>query len=510
MDFALHSTNRPASVPAARAWLRPVLMVFVCLLPVLLTFSLMTVYAGGQPVLPALSDEVLNWHQVATLLKAGLNGGYYTLFEQPAPLEAFHYYAYGPWPYLVYAPFGLAGWGMGVFPLLNTLLMGLALAAFQWMTRPGLRQVSLLAVLVVAFAPALLYYPVAMQETLNHALAVVVAGVFVVLYRRRGGASAAIKLGGLVLILLMTLLRSSWAMLLLPYCLLILPPRRWSVVLAVGVTGLVAVAFLQFIGLTAAPYNAPGVNAAFGDSVGGYLLRVIRNFVYYLDPGKPLFDFVFTIQTVVLLIVMLLALRRRGRPPGALDRAEAFFHLYVVGGMLGAVMVMYISGELRDYRVMSGHVLISLLVLLAHRRYLLLILFIVSSLVFLPATLQFYGAIIGMKTSVSTATMTSFETTIAPFVVYDPGQPDAWCNTLMTTSTRLGSQLLTLPPGVGISFFFKADDPLAMRSRYWLVDTATAADLMRLHPGYTLRPVAETSLGTLYLNEGNACSSPGL
>ena len=60
---------------------------------------------------PQWSDEVYNWHQVATFRAVGFEGGYYTSNERPAPVSFIHFYAHGPVYPIVMGVMGkMLGW----------------------------------------------------------------------------------------------------------------------------------------------------------------------------------------------------------------------------------------------------------------------------------------------------------------------------------------------------------------------------------------------------------------
>lgn len=131
----------------------------------------------------------MHWHQVATAIRAGLEGGYYTLCERPAPLETFHFYAWGPFPYLMYAiPGSLFGWGPYSLPVFNLTALTLALTFFCWAARLSRLQLVMLALILLTFWPGLLQYPLSMLETLHYALAVMLAALCVMLWQKGGGS----------------------------------------------------------------------------------------------------------------------------------------------------------------------------------------------------------------------------------------------------------------------------------------------------------------------------------
>jgi hypothetical protein len=504
---------------------RGLVVLLICLIPPLVTLPLTLHYANGDlaRVLPAYSDEIVNWHQVATMLRAGLNGGYYTLAEDPAPASLFRYYAWGPWPYLLYAaPAGLIGWGSFSFPVLSYLAVGLALAGYCAVTRLGWRGLGLLALLMASFWPALLYYPTTMQDGIHYGLAIGAAALLVALWPRGSESALMLKGGTLAFISLMSLLRPSWALLFLPCWLLLLPRKRWALLLSLGLTGGLLLFFMAVFEYTRAPFVVPGRGIqGLGQPLSAYLEHFTGNLALYFDLGKPTLDVLFTGQVLVLLLVSavvvarwLIARRQRVPHPASESSgwsgAEGWFHLYNLGVILLATLVVYTVGFWRDYRVISAYFLISLLLLLYFQRYRLLLLIVLSNLLFVPAGLARYHEIMTLKTGVSLAELDAFEASLNGQLVYDPAQTDGWCNTLMVSLDTLRHPgMIRVPPGLGISFFIRATDEMPMRSGYWLLEDANAVTLQAAHPAVILRPLAQTTLGTLYRNESVGCLPAG-
>ncbi|WP_144158608.1 hypothetical protein [Paraburkholderia sp. BCC1885] len=500
-------TDRSASSPL---YLRLVTIVSVSLIPVVMTIISTLIASRGQwqDVLPSWSDEIMHWHQVATAIRAGLKGGYYTMWEQPAPLKTFHFYAWGPSPYLIYAMAGsLFGWGPYSFPIFNLTALTLALASFCWVARLNLRQLAVLALILLTFWPGLLYYPLSMLETLHYALAVILAALCVPLWRRGERASLALKAGVLIFIAFISFLRPSWVIVLLPCLLLMLAPTRKMFLLSVMVTGVVGLGSMTLFDQVRAPYLLGGQGIlAIGHPLHAYLNRIVENLEGFFSPLKTPAEIAFTLQLLFVLGLGVTALVCSKRFQW-ITRQEGIFHVLNLGGILAACIVFFHAGFWYDFQLLSAQLLLSMLVLLYFKRYVSLVLIAITSLLFLPGVLTTFQERIDSKMVRNQADLAAFKASLRHHLAYDPAQTNPWCNTLNISVYSFRSELIEVPAGVGITFFVSNSDPMPMRSRYWLLGPSVAEALLDANPGASLVPIAQTPLGTLYRNPKANCES---
>lgn len=491
-------------------YMRLLAIVSVSLIPVAMTVISTLIASRGQwqNVLPSLSDEIMHWHQVATAIRAGLEGGYYTLWEQPAPLKAFHYYAWGPWPYLIYAiPGSLFGWGPYSFPVFNLTVMTLALAGFCRAARLNPHQLGMLALILLTFWPGLLYYPLSMLETLHYALAVMLAALCVPLWQRGERSSLALKAGLLVFIAFISLIRPSWVIVLLPCLLLMLAPTRKMFLLSVMVTGAVGLAWMILFDQMRAPYLLGGRGLlAIGHPLNAHLDRIVENLEGFFSPLKTPAEIAFTLQLLFILGLGVTALTGIKRFQW-LTRREGMFHVLNLGGTLAVCMVFFHAGFWYDFQLLSAQLLGSMLVLLYFNRYVPLVLIAITSLLFLPGVLTTFQERIDSKLVKNQTDLANFKASLHKHLMYDPAQTNPWCNTLNISVYSFRSELIEVPAGIGITFFVSNSDPMPMRSRYWLLGPGVANALLAANPGASLALIAETPLGTLYRNLNADCES---
>ncbi|VVP72166.1 hypothetical protein PS918_01357 [Pseudomonas fluorescens] len=451
----------------------------------------------------------MHWHQVATAIRAKFDGGYYTLWEQPAPLEAFHFYAWGPWFYFIYAiPGSLFGWGPYSLPIINLTALTIALVFFCWTARLSLRQLGMLALILLTFWPGLLHYPLSMLETLHFAVAVALATFWIPLWQRGPQASFSLKVCMLVFIAFIAFLRPSWLVILLPCLLLMLGSTRKMFLISVVVTLGAGIGSMYLFDKVRAPYLLGGQGIlAIGDPLSAYLHRVFDNLEAFFSVLKSPAEIVFTLQFIFVLGLGTIALMGIKRFQW-LTPQEGVFHFLSLGGILAACIIFYHAGSWRDYRLLSAQLLLSMLVLLYFKRYIPLILMVVVALLFSPGVLSTFQERIDSKMLSRQADRVAFKESLQDHLEYDPMQKNPWCNTLNISVESFRAELIEIPAGIGISFFISNSDPMPMRSRYWLLaNDGVANSLLVANPHASLIAISKTPVGTLYLNEKADCST---
>ena len=486
------------------------------------------------------TDEVYYWHQVKSMRAVGMDSGYYTTAEVPAPAGTTWYTWTGPVIPAFYAAISAPfGWGLSSMVWANLLLVSASIGLYLLMVRPGVMGTLLLGAAVLTFPPLWLYATTTLLPLMQMALAVALAGGFVVILRGRPPVWVVVVTGALLLFA--GLVRITWAPLLLVYAGLLTRHRRWpwqmaALLLAVGLMGLQAFAF-QWL---SAPYPSvfvTSISDGFGVSLADGLAAVennIRSNLAILDQGDVL-ERAMRWQMVALLLAMLLwaiglavqtAIHRRNirriTPHDAaatLDRLirenrqniktwlEIAFHTLNVLSVLVFVLVVYDMREWRDFRLLAPRLLLSLLVLLGCRRWLLATVGIASFVLLIPATATVTD--IWSEFHISPQRQAEYETyreQLAPLVVYDADAPSPWCNTLLFSPPywySLTQLVIAAEPGIGLTTW-TPEFPLRppYRSRYVLV-TDDEADDLGLTDDYV--PLLTVPSGRLYRNDTVPC-----
>lgn len=369
---------------------------------------------------PTWNDEVSNWHQTLTFSQVGFQGGYYTVVETPAKASFSHFYVYGPWYPMLYGTIAaLTGWTAYTAPLLNWFFISLSLAAFAFLLRLKNLQIFLLMLIMATFWPLLLYGSTNMQEGLQQANTIILAIIFVTVLQQQERLPRKWRWLFLIVITWITLLRLSWAIFYVPFFCLTAPKtfRDQIIALLKSVIAMILVIALFLSvgapGTAMFPLFAP--LTFFHASIGEGLIATVRyalfNAYRFFNVSKEQLDVLQTIQvtTLILWSLVLLAVRPISQRLTLTNRLELAFHLYNLGVIVLAHFVLYQVGQWRDYRVIAGHILLSVLVLLARGRFRMVSLFIVGNILFLSAFLNTFTDFMKPKFSADKVLLQTFE-----------------------------------------------------------------------------------------------------
>jgi len=508
-----------ATLPALEsAWVRVPLAVAVALWPALLVSGLVKVFLHATifNFTPSITDEVDYWHEANTLLTTGLNSGYYTFNEIPGRISFLHFGAHGPFFIVLEALVGkVAGWQPYTGAAANLVVVTIAVALFIVLTRPSTWRLVALGIVLSCTWPLLVYLPTNMEEPFQDAIAIVVAGLFVLLFRARE-PSRRVAIPLICLLALVSLVRPTWSLLILPAVLLGWRPRTWPWRTAAVLGSLAAVAVLTYVfSATAAPpypqrialYTrlVDAITAHGPAGILDFVSAALRNLWTFVIPSR-LEDPLVTVQRAQVVVILaaylvfgVLALRRKS------GGSEALFQLWNLGSILSAVVTFNFVGDWVDWQVIAPQLILSvvLLVGLGNRDW-LVALFVISSLLvgrtFVHDFIQFRAP----QFQYSQAQLTEFRDAVKPWLVYQPNQ-GPWCNTLLLAE-NYPPEMIEVPPGIGISIMLGDEMKLPPRSHYLLLDGAT---YQRLQGSLNVRPLASTVRGELYENLDAGCPAAG-
>jgi len=500
--------------------LRLLLIVAVVLTPTAVTFGLANIL-NITPIdaAPTISDEILYWHQVATFREVGFNGGYYTINEVPAPAEFSHFFTKGPLFPAIYGTLGrLLGWAPSAALGFNLIFVTIGLMIFVIVTKPTTTQLLVALPLVATFWPLMLNIPLVMQEAFQCAVAIALAGLFYIAIKQGPNLSRKRRWLFVLIIVASSLVKGiTLAVLLVP--LLLVTTRKRSLmqtVIALAQAGaLIIVSYMTFR-LVSLPESRimSGLSEDMAGGAGSMLAGLwtdTRENIEMFAQGRSL-EIVLRFQVLFIAIISGIGVLRgmwpgRGKArlaPTDTRFAESLFHLCNLGAILAANVIFYDVQIWRDYRVMLPHLLLSALVMLAFRRWWLVTLLIVVHLLLWPKFRETYAERHLPPESDINFDITTFEDTMNQYVHYDAGESNSWCNTmLMSSFHQIQQRVIGVPAGIGLSSF-RALDRLEypIKSRYVLMDH-TRVDTT----GYplNLEVLAETDIGTLYLNRDADC-----
>ncbi len=460
------------------------------------------------------NDSLFHWRQIYTFSAVGFNGGYYTVNELPAPAAFSRYYAHGPVFALLYGTVGrIFSWTLTSPIILNALAITLSLITLLIRQSSSL-QMLLLAVTTILVWPVLIYIPTSMMESLNQAGAIGIGALIwkpIADHRRISPPSFAMLLG---LVGLLALMRPTWGVLFFPLLFILLQLENRSLTSIIRATGLALLGFITIylanIALSA-PY--PLMEQSLFSGIQARLDRLASNLAVW-NRGVPIeVAQRYLIVAILVMIALLWVTRRR------VFTAEGIFHLSNLGTPLVINLLFNDIAFYRDFRALAPHLLLSLIVLIACRRWFILAAFIVIQAVMLPEFLLEYRAAIEPQfTPGLIEDMIAFRDSMASEIVYQPDAPSGWCNTLLFVLENRGHRVLSIPPelalihpGIGLSFYigYWGDQPplrYPLRSRYILLSSPNRA---KIGNRIRLSLLHFTPIGVLYRNEQTDCGQSG-
>ena len=499
--------------PAGARASRIALGVLVVAAPGIITCALLAALFDATlfDYFPLVSDEIAYQRQIAAFVATGFDGGYFTTFERPAPLAFTHFSVHGPAFPVIYGLIGrLAGWELYSGPIFNLAVLALATAAFLVMGRLSRAQMLATGGVLVTSWWLILMATITMQESLNQAVMIVIAGFTARLLHPETRHHERLLGAALALLAIAAVLRPTNWIVAVPLVLVGLPrhrPRR--LMLAAGAAALGIPAFWLLWRYVSAPIPSLAIElgpVTSGGAVGTiarYFLGHLRDNaeIFGLAPfvGAPFLQHVmFETVAVAVLCVPLAAVAAWQRGPAV--KAD-LFNLLTLGLGLVAFLGFYFDSEASLSRVTAPFLMLALLVYVAagERRWLVAIV-IAANVVVAPsfvATFKMWR--VDMFTG-DRARYERFRAELQPVLAFDPRRTP-WCNTLLTTTYE--REIVAVPAGIGLSVGRPAENLVPpIRSGYVLL---TADSVTPFGGKARLQFLATTVLGDLYANRDAGC-----
>ncbi len=456
---------------------------------------------------PHISDEIYYWHQAATFREAGFNGGYYTVNEIPAPISFIHYYAWGPASPIVFGSIGkLLGWKFNSIPILNLVFLSLAIAWFIKTVKPGFAQLGLMAAVLISSWPLQLYLPTGLLVVTFMACGIIMAAVFHRIIADPKQISRFQLAGFFTAIVLMTLFQASWALLFLPFLVIIRERLRLSIPQGVLAAALLIASGFLIYNQASAPYPnfANQWLGSLHQSLYGGLRSLAHhvkdNLFNFFDLSHPPLWLLLRGQMLVLMFSAGFNWIRHRRQYDTVN--ESIVVLLSCSLLVAMAILLYDIYSWRDYRLFAPITLMATLLLLARRRYRVVVLLIGLNLIFLPNFLGEYRKTLEGAFSTDRTSIERFSERITTVIQYDRNK-DAWENTLLVPLRAVENNLLLgVPAGIGISWFDDPEKLTDIKSRYLLLDEGSYEVLK---DRTCLEFELATDLGGLYTNHGQHC-----
>ncbi len=501
---------------------RLLLLMLICLPAIVVSGILKILFdATILDLLPTFSDAVYYWHMAGTFAKVGFNGGYYTLNEYPASATFTHYYAWGPMYPLLYGGIAkLVGWENYTLVIINLFFLSGAFLYFVYLTNLSNKKIVILGIFLATYPPILTFLPSIMSEGLHLTFAILLAGLFYQLIFFKTNRNK-LKLVLFTTIVIAALFKYTWSILLIPF--FVLSIEKYSHVKLI-VYLFFSIVLMLLIFLLGTYWAAPYPNFLFSLKSSSQLgfqdifLKILNRGILQLtlvNQGHPLE----ILQRWLLLFVSFVVIALMGRSffdflCGKLISNQVniqFLLLHFCNLIIPTILVLglYDFYNLRDYRFLAPHIILSILVLFAYyKQTWLLQWLIVFSLISLPLTLNFYTHNF-IASSAQKYQITKLRTTLSEILLYDDRKDiSPWCNTVLLVhpiNNPIPNEITAIPLGIGVSFYMQADIMslrFPLKSKYILTQSSSFPFLDKLQT----KLLGEfPPLGQLYLNLDSKC-----
>ena len=464
-----------------RSWL---LTIFIALLPTLITLSIL----GGifkvniADFRPRIwHDHGGYWHWARSFSEYGFDVGYNGFDEAVAPAEFNHYAENGPFYQMIYGGIGkVFGWSDALPIYINMGLLGIALMIFMRTVKLNTKQMLHIGLLMILLLPILLYLTTSMHESLNQAIAIIIASIFYLLYEKKEGIGALQKTFFILFLFIAALIRLSWAILFLPLFFMILEGKLLKkLFLSLILSALLGYAILQI----SSYLMPPAGNIIFDllrDSLenGFYVfsahIKEQLNNLFFREKNRM--DLIVTLEAVILAIwnlFYLVGMIRKKLSSTTIFQSQPFFNFYNLLVPLGMGVVFYLVNGF--HRIFIPHILISALLLIASKKYIPIYVLLFFGILTSQPFINKYKATPANFLPDSKEFVDS-RALLEQHVFFDTETDNPWCNTLLVPAHEYYNYVTMVPAGIGVSPIISPENlKYPLKSKYILLDAKTLA-----------------------------------
>jgi hypothetical protein len=503
-------TSRLHTVPIwalrAAAALLPIAIVYV-----MITLGLNASLRDYRPY-SSWEDETAYWLRIRSFAHVGLNAGYNSPNELTAR-ATFNRYGEGS-PLYIYLYGSIArfvGWTPYLPILINWGLLAAAILTFTYFTRLDPPQTAVTGLIAILTWPVLSYLPLTTHETLNQAIAFILAIGFLKLLARRDRGSLLSRVLFIAFVYVAALVRLSWGLLLIPAIFYSLRGTPWSrallaVVLGIGlyVTTILITGYLL----------PPETNSIFSTILeslnrGPQVLaeRFADQFSQMFRARRLTTSIAVMFQIAVIIgwsVLRLVRLVQERWSMSAILQSRTVFDIYTMSTLVLTGIVFYLHAGFA--RTFTPSILLVCLLQVGRKDYRFLGTLLALNVVFFVLHLgPQAGAsrIIRADFTTDFPEQASLQSTLEKWIFFDPAARNPWCNTLLVPLAYYDRRLTLVPPGIGISFVaeeYPIKTPL--HSKYLLFDEETYA---RFDNQLNVRLLEPSQFGILYYNLDSGC-----
>jgi hypothetical protein len=458
------------------------------------------------------NDATGYWLWVRQFSHHGFNSGY-NFANELMPAASFNRFGEGS-PVFVYL-YGLIGCVVGWTPQLPILInFGLITASVYIFSRARQfdsgQNLVVFIILLVSW-PILLFLPTTSHETLNQAIAICMAGIFLATMQGKNIGNGK-KIIFVLFVFFASLVRLSWVILFFPLLFFYFQGSLFRKILLSGVVGgTLSIAIVLTIGYLVPPINN-SIFATLGGGNPSIFIAVMNHFLgEFLDlvsPGHmtPALATIFIVM--ILLGYSILDLSKKAGKKQSIEtllRSQAFFDFYNMATLLLAGITLYLADGF--YRVFFPPLMVSIFMQIAQRNYRFIKIMVIFSFLFGPLMATYNNNLQGTKINYTNKMeeVSDSKPILDRLVVFNETTNNPWCNTILIPLKFYDGRLTALNPGIGISYIlFHPLKTIPIQSNYLLLDQD---DYNELQEKYNLRAVQLASLpiGNLYQNLDSDC-----
>ena len=451
----------------------PLALYFIIILLPVLTTTLLVYFCFHVSITDfhvGWIDEVIYRQEILTFKDVGFNGGYFSSDEQIAKSSFSHFGNHGPIFALIYGFISrVFGWSEYSVVIINTLLLCLSITLFLYWTKPDRNRSILLLAILGLYFPIILYQPSSMQESLNQAIGILIAG-FLVMGVGNRRISAIQKVSIILVLIIASLMRITWIVAAFPiiYFMRRKKSLRWfciSILLCIAFSATMLLFYNFFVspfteGFLYIMLHQPTII----EMIKVLWARILQNtssLIRLKNENQELAT-LFHYQYIVLIVTFFFVFKK--------DKASAITNLFLLIIPLMVNIAFYVIGYWGDYRTLSPFMLIAAisLVFIMDQSKLnkgVLALFIISNVIFLPSLFKTFKTI--HVDHFHSNPPNEFTAALAG-VEYE-NEVSPWCNSLLTNHGSY-EEFQNLAPGIGINYLLSTDSiDFQPRSHYLLV-----------------------------------------
>lgn len=480
--------------------------------PFLACLALSHAHFGLDPwrAIPFHADDYRNWLTVASYVKAGMSGGYFTHNEIPAAWSLTRFSADGPWyPVLFGSVARGLGWGVESGVWMNLAVVTVCLAAYVVIARPDRRESTLLATFLITFHPIQTYFLSTSYNVSQYGLGMMLGAVFLGLFSSliKGKDVSRWRGAVLLVIAICSVYKINWVVFYLPALLAgnLRPLRKLAAMLAafavlcalhawilttVGAPVLAKESTLKILGGDSGDLQgvATYLWGLWGHNLQSYFSGQITSSEWYV-----------LTQALLLFSAGALAGVFRGTVHSMAKAAMIMFVGCGLGGVFILINALYVPYSFVGMRYLSWHMTA---VLLGTIRWLpswltvLLILFNLAALI--PFQRAYRAMHLSAFSSLNRAAIFEFSRKAQEYMPFAP-EATGWQKTVLHATGDYPPEILGLPPGYGYSVLMDRNAvAFPLKSGYIILDgSRESLEVARLS---RLKPLFSFNGGTVYIN----------